>query len=406
MSPTASSRLPLGLYALTAGAFGIGTTEFVIMGLLMQVAADLQVSIAAAGLLISGYALGVFVGAPLLTAATQRMPRKAVLVALMIVFTLGNLACALAPNYELLMTARVITSLAHGTFFGVGAVVATGLVSEDRKASAISVMFTGLTVATLLGVPAGAWLGLEYGWRATFWAVTAIGVFATVIIATLVPADRSALAPLAFRDELRVVGRPQVLLGLLMTVLGFGGMFTVYAYIQPLLTQVTGFADAAVSPILLVFGVGMIIGNLLGGRFADRRLATALLGTLALLVLVMGAMGFALHSRWAMVLFTGLLGAAAFATVSPLQLWVLRKARDAQSLASSLNIGAFNLGNALGAWLGGVVISHGLGLSALPWVAALVPASAFMVALWSLALDRDRDRASTPQDSQHAGECA
>ena len=406
MSPTASSRLPLGLYALTAGAFGIGTTEFVIMGLLMQVAADLQVSIAAAGLLISGYALGVFVGAPLLTAATQRMPRKAVLVALMIVFTLGNLACALAPNYELLMTARVITSLAHGTFFGVGAVVATGLVSEDRKASAISIMFTGLTVATLLGVPAGAWLGLEYGWRATFWAVTAIGVFATVIIATLVPADRSALAPLAFRDELRVVGRPQVLLGLLMTVLGFGGMFTVYAYIQPLLTQVTGFADAAVSPILLVFGVGMIIGNLVGGRFADRRLATALLGTLALLVLVMGAMGFALHSRWAMVLFTGLLGAAAFATVSPLQLWVLRKARDAQSLASSLNIGAFNLGNALGAWLGGVVISHGLGLSALPWVAALVPASAFMVALWSLALDRDRDRASTPQDSQHAGECA
>lgn len=406
MSPTPSSRLPLGLYALTAGAFGIGTTEFVIMGLLMQVAADLQVSIAAAGLLISGYALGVFVGAPLLTAATQRMPRKAVLVALMIVFTLGNLACALAPNYELLMTARVITSLAHGTFFGVGAVVATGLVSEDRKASAISIMFTGLTVATLLGVPAGAWLGLEYGWRATFWAVTAIGVFATVIIATLVPADRSALAPLAFRDELRVVGRPQVLLGLLMTVLGFGGMFTVYTYIQPLLTQVTGFADAAVSPILLVFGVGMIVGNLLGGRFADRRLAMALLGTLALLALVMGAMGFALHSRWAMVLFTGLLGAAAFATVSPLQLWVLRKARDAQSLASSLNIGAFNLGNALGAWLGGSVISHGLGLSALPWVAALVPASAFMVALWSLALDRDRDRASTPRDSQHAGECA
>ncbi|HEY1034644.1 MAG TPA: MFS transporter, partial [Pseudoxanthomonas sp.] len=216
----------------------------------------------------------------------------------------------------------------------------------------------------------------------------------------------SASAPLSFRDELRVVGRPQVLLGLLMTVLGFGGMFTVYTYIQPLLTQVTGFADAAVSPVLLVFGVGMIIGNLLGGRFADRRLATALLGTLAALALVMGVMSFALHSRWAMILFTGLLGAAAFATVSPLQLWVLRKARDAQSLASSLNIGAFNLGNALGAWLGGVVISNGLGLSALPWVAALVPASAFMVALWSLALDRDHDRAPTPLDSQHAGECA
>jgi len=316
------------------------------------------------------------------------MPRKAVLVALMIVFTLGNLACALAPNYELLMAARVVTSLAHGTFFGVGAVVATGMVSEDRKASAISIMFTGLTVATLLGVPAGAWLGLQFGWRATFWAVTAIGVLATVIIATLVPADRSAPAALPFRDELRVVARPQVLLGLLMTVLGFGGMFTVYTYIQPMLTQVTGFADAAVSPILLVFGVGMIVGNLLGGRFADRRLAPALLGTLALLALVMGAMTLVLHSRWAMIAFTGLLGAAAFATVSPLQLWVLQKASGAQSLASSLNIGAFNLGNALGAWLGGVVISQGLGLSALPWVAALVPASAFAVALWALALER------------------
>ncbi|WAC64795.1 MFS transporter [Pseudoxanthomonas sp. SL93] len=387
-----SRRMPVALYALTAGAFGIGTTEFVIMGLLMQVATDLKVTIAAAGLLISGYALGVFAGAPLLTAATSRLPRKAVLVALMVVFTLGNLACALAPNYTVLMIARVLTSLAHGTFFGVGAVVATGLVSEDRKASAISIMFTGLTVATLLGVPAGAWLGLHYGWRATFWAVAAIGVIATVVIATLVPSDTRREAPVAFREELKAIARPQVLLGLLMTVLGFGGMFTVYTYIQPLLTQVTGFADAAVSPILLVFGVGMIIGNLLGGRFADRRLSGALLGTLAALAAVMGAMTFALQSPWLMVAFVGLLGAAAFATVSPLQLWVLQKADGAQSLASSLNIGAFNLGNALGAWLGGVVISQGLGLAALPWVAALVPTTAFVVALWALELERRRQR--------------
>lgn len=378
--------MPIALYALTAGAFGIGTTEFVIMGLLMQVAADLQVTIAAAGLLISGYALGVFVGAPLLTAATSRMPRKAVLVALMVIFTVGNLACAIAPNYTVLMIARVITSLAHGTFFGVGAVVATGLVSADRKASAISIMFTGLTVATLLGVPAGAWLGLQFGWRATFWAVTAIGVIATMIIATLVPADRSDAAPMAFRQELKAVARPQVMLGLLMTVLGFGGMFTVYTYIQPLLTQISGFSDEAVSPILLVFGVGMIAGNLLGGRFADRRLAPALLGTLFALASVMALMTFALRSQWATVLFVGLLGAAAFATVSPLQLWVLQKAGGAQSLASSLNIGAFNLGNAFGAWLGGMVIMHGPGLQALPWVAALVPASALVVALWSLSL--------------------
>jgi DHA1 family inner membrane transport protein len=385
-------RFPLALYALTAGAFGIGTTEFVIMGLLMQVASDLHVSIAAAGLLISGYALGVFVGAPLLTAATSRMPRKAVLVALMVIFTLGNLACALAPNYTVLMIARVVTSLAHGTFFGVGAVVATGLVAEDRKASAISIMFTGLTVATLLGVPAGAWLGLHFGWRSTFWAVAAIGVIATVVIAALVPKDRGDAAPMAFREEIKAVARPQVLLGLLMTVLGFGGMFTVYTYIQPLLTEIAGFAEAAVSPILLVFGVGMIVGNLLGGKFADRRLLPALLGTLIALTAVMGLMTFVLHSQWAMVVFVGLLGAAAFATVSPLQLWVLQKATGAQSLASSLNIGAFNLGNAFGAWLGGVVIMHGPGLTALPWVAALVPFSAFLVALWAIALERKRDR--------------
>ncbi len=395
ISPSPSKRFPLALYALTAGAFGIGTTEFVIMGLLMQVATDLQVSIAATGLLISGYALGVFVGAPLLTAVTGRMPRKAVLVALMVVFTLGNLACALAPNYTVLMIARVITSLAHGTFFGVGAVVATGLVAEDRKASAISIMFTGLTVATLLGVPAGAWLGLHYGWRSTFWAVTAIGVIATIVIATLVPKDRGDAVPMAFREELKAVARPQVLLGLLMTVLGFGGMFTVYTYIQPLLTEVAGFADAAVSPILLVFGVGMIVGNLLGGKFADRRLLPALLGTLIALTAVMGLMTFVLHSQWAMVLFVGLLGAAAFATVSPLQLWVLQKATGAQSLASSLNIGAFNLGNAFGAWLGGVVIVHGPGLEALPSVAALVPLSAFLVALWAIALER-RQSSSLP----------
>ena len=187
---TSSRSMPVALYALAAGAFGIGTTEFVIMGLLMQVAADLKVSIATAGLLISGYALGVFVGAPVLTVATSRMPRKTVLIGLMAIFTIGNLCCALAPNYTVLLLARVITALAHGTFFGVGAVVATGLVAPDRRASAISIMFTGLTIATLLGVPAGAWLGLHFGWRSTFWAVAAIGIVAMLVNIALVPASR------------------------------------------------------------------------------------------------------------------------------------------------------------------------------------------------------------------------
>jgi DHA1 family inner membrane transport protein len=402
--PLPRPRMPLALHALAAGAFGIGTTEFVIMGLLLQVAADLQVTIAAAGLLISGYALGVFVGAPLLTVATSRMPRKAVLVALMLIFTIGNVACALAPNYTLLMVARVVTSLAHGTFFGVGAVVATGLVAADRKASAISIMFTGLTLATLLGVPAGAWLGLHFGWRATFWAVAAIGVAATLIIATLVPADKGVREAVAFRDEVAVIGRPQVLLGLLMTVLGYAGVFAVFTYIQPILTRVTGFADSAVSPILLVFGVGLIAGNLLGGRLADRRLVPTLLGTLAALAIVLGLMTFALHSKPAAIAFTGLLGIAAFATVAPLQLRVLEKADGAgQSLASSFNIAAFNLGNAIGAWLGGVVIDHGPGLAAVTWVAALVTVSGLAVALWSVRLDRGPHDAAAPAVTCTAG---
>ena len=394
-SPSARSRTPLALYALTAGAFGIGTTEFVIMGLLQQVAADLRVGIAAAGLLISGYALGVFVGAPVLTLATHRMPRKVVLLALMAVFTLGNVACAVAPNYAALMAARVLTSLAHGTFFGVGAVVATSLVAEDRKASAISIMFTGLTVATLLGVPAGAWLGLHFGWRSTFWAVAAIGVLATGVVALLVPSEKGDATPLALRAEWHAISRAPVLLGLAMTVLGFAGVFLVYAYIEPLLTRVAGFADAAVSPILLVFGVGMIAGNLLGGRLADRHLPSSLLITLAALVAVLGAMGFVLHDKALMVLFTGLLGVAAFATVSPLQLWVLQQAAGAPSLASSLNIGAFNLGNALGAWLGGMVIAHGAGLAALPWAAALVGVGGFALALYALRVKRTAPAAAS-----------
>ncbi|WP_115513423.1 MULTISPECIES: MFS transporter [Xanthomonas] len=394
MSSAVASRLPPALLALTIGAFGIGTTEFVIMGLLQQVATDLDVSLTAAGLLISGYALGVSIGAPVLTLLSARWPRKAVLVSLMVVFTLGNLACALAPDYASLMVARVLTSLAHGTFFGVGAVVATSLVPPERRASAISLMFAGLTVATLLGVPAGAWLGLQLGWRATFWAVTVIGVLATAAVALWVPAAAGAAAPVSWRQEVAVLRRGQVLLALAMTVLGYAGVFAVFTYIQPLLVQVTGFAQAAVSPVLLVFGVGMIVGNLLGGRLADRRANAALLGTLATLVAVLAAMGLALHNKTAMVVVVGLLGVAAFATVAPLQLRVLEHARGAgQNLASSLNIAAFNLGNALGAWLGGVAIATHAGLVATPWVAALLSAVGLGIALWSVQLQRRRTAA-------------
>lgn len=363
------------------------------MGLLLQVANDLSVTISAAGLLISGYALGVFVGAPILTVLTGRWPRKQALVALMVVFTLGNLACALAPNYTVLMLARVLTALAHGTFFGVGAVVATGLVAPERKASAISIMFTGLTVATLLGVPAGAWLGEHYGWRATFWAVTGIGVLASLVILAWVPASAGTREAVRWRDEFAVLARGQVLLGLAMTVIGYAGVFALFTYIQPLLMQIAGFEKSAVSPILLVFGVGMIVGNLVGGRLADRHLPRALIGTLLVLALVLGVMTFALHHKVAAVLMVGLFGAAAFATVSPLQMRVLQKAQGAgESLASSFNIAAFNLGNAIGAWLGGLVVASSLGFGALPWVGALVTLAGLALAAWSLALDRATPR--------------
>jgi len=381
--------MPLALYALTAGAFGIGVTEFVIMGLLLEVGAELNVTIATAGLLISGYALGVVVGAPLLTVLTARWSRKTVLLALMAIFVVGNAACALAPSYGLLMAARVLTALAHGTFFGVGSVVATNLVAQDKRATAIAVMFTGLTIANILGVPFGTWLGQHYGWRTTFWAVTVIGLLAFAIIAAFVPRDRTQPQAQDWRADLKAISRPAEMLGLLTTVLGYAGVFAVFTYIAPALTEITGFSSAAVSPILVIFGGGLVVGNLLGGKLADWNLKKTVAGTLLALAVVLAAMTFALHGKASAVVSVALLGAAGFATVAPLQMWVLERANGiSQSLASSFNIAAFNLGNAIGAWAGGAVIDHGPGLAWVPLFAALFPLAALGVA----TVDFHRDR--------------
>jgi len=390
--------MPIALWALAVGAFGIGTTEFVIMGLLPEVGADLGVSLSSAGLLVTGYALGVVVGAPPVAILTARLPRKTLLLGLMLIFTAGNLACALAPDYATLMAARVLTSLAHGAFFGVGSVVATSLVKPDKQASAIALMFTGLTLANVLGVPFGTWLGQAWGWRSTFWAVTAVGVVAMLAIATWVPRSRGDQGG-DLMGELRALGRPQVLLGFAMTVLGFGGVFTAFTYIAPLLTELTGFGPGAVSPILLLFGVGLVAGNTYGGKLADRRLMPTLVGSLALLAVVLAVFSLTVYAKVAAVITVALLGAAAFATVPPLQMRVLEKAGGAPNLASAFNIAAFNLGNAGGAWLGGLTIDHGPGLAATPLVAAAVTASGLAIALYSWNLDR-RGRA-TP-----ATECA
>jgi DHA1 family inner membrane transport protein len=392
--------MPLALYALTAGAFGIGVTEFVIMGLLLEVSADLGVTIATAGSLISGYALGVVVGAPILTVLTGRWPHKMVLLGLMAIFTAGNLACVLAPSYVFLMAARVLTALAHGTFFGVGSVVATGLVPADRKASAIAVMFTGLTVANILGVPLGTWIGQQLGWRATFCSVTVVGVIALIVIATLVPKDARPSEGADWRADMRAILRTPVLLCLLTTVLGYAGVFAVFTYIAPLLTRISGFPESAVSPVLLVFGGGLVVGNLVGGRLADRNLVATIFATLAVLGIVLALMMPGFHAQVSAIVLTGLLGAAGFATVAPLQMWVLSKAEGAsQSLASSFNIAAFNLGNAIGAWAGGTVIDHGPGLSFVPLVAALFPAAAVLVAILNMKLG-----ASKPLTVTAAGE--
>ena len=282
----------------------------------------------------------------------------------------------------MLMLARLLTALAHGTFFGVGSVVAASLVPVSRKASAIAVMFTGLTLANLLGVPFGAWLGQHFGWRATFWAVTAIGVITSAVIVALVPA-LIPRAPLPLRAALKAVTRGPVLLGLAMTVFGFAGVFAVFTYIQPLLIQWSGFSDRAVPPILLLFGAGLIAGNLVGGRWADRNLPGALTGSLMLLAATSLAGVWALHHSFTAVPFVALFGFAAFATVPPLQLWVLQRTQVAESLASSLNIAAFNLGNALGAWLGGWALVSRAGLAAVPATAVLLSGLGLGLAVWA-----------------------
>ena len=342
--------MPLSLLALAAGAFGIGTTEFIIMGLLTQVSQDLHISIPTAGSLISGYAIGVAVGAPVLTLLTRQWPRKRLLLALMLIFIAGNLAAAFAPSYEWLMSARVLTSLTHGTFFGVGAVVATGLVPVDKKASAIALMFSGLTLATLLGVPAGAWIGQMFGWRSAFLAVAAIGVLAFAILAAFVPRDqgRPEVTPLA--QELAVLANGQVWLGLGITAFGFAGVFALYTYVEPLLTQVTRMGDSLVALTLLLFGAGLAAGNLLGGKLADRGVMRALVWSIAALMVVLAAGRWAFGNQAVAMAYVIVLGVVAFATVAPMQMRVLDQAGpQGANLVSSLNIAAFNLGNALGA---------------------------------------------------------
>jgi DHA1 family inner membrane transport protein len=363
--------MPIGLIALALGGFGIGLTEFVIMGLLPEVAADFQVSEASAGWLISGYALAVVFGALGLTAAVTRFERKPVLAVLLVLFIAGNLISAVAPDYWMMMAGRVVAALAHGAFFGIGAVVAADMVEPTRKAGAIAIMFTGLTAANVLGVPFGTMLGQAAGWRSTFWAITGIGVLALAGILALVPKTRHGeAAPGGLRRELRAFRSGQVWLSILVTILGYGGMFGAFTYIAFTLTDVSGFSAAAVPWLLIVFGVGLFIGNTLGGRAADRNVDRTLLVVLAALAVVLVAFALTAGNQLLTIASMVLMGGFGFATVPGLQMRVMKYADGAPTLASGANIGAFNVGNALGAWLGGVTISAGLGYTSPIWAGA------------------------------------
>ena len=381
--------MPIPLIALALSAFAIGTTEFVIMGMLPEVARDLSVSIPSAGLLVTGYALGVAIGAPLLAVLTNKLSRKTALQILMGIFIVGNILCALAPNYELLMAARVVASFAHGSFFGIGAVVAASLVPADKRASAIALMFTGLTLANVIGVPLGTLIGQAFGWRAAFWAVSVLGVLSLAGIAALLP-NHHDVAPAGLAHEMRVLRDPRVLMALAMTVIGFGSVFVVFTYIAPILEQVTHLSPRGVTLVLVLFGAGLTVGNMIGGKLADRALMPSLLGVLIALAVIMAIFTRTSHETVPAVVTIFAWGIAAFATVPPLQMRVVETARQAPNLASTLNIGAFNIGNAGGAWLGGLALGHHLALDALPWVAAAVAVLAVLVTWLAMRMDGAR----------------
>jgi DHA1 family inner membrane transport protein len=411
--------MPVALWALAIGGFGIGLTEFVIMGLLPEVATDFGVTETVAGYLISGYALSVAVGAVGLTAALTRVDHKKALLGLMILFIAGNLVSAVAPTYELMMLGRVVAALCHGAFFGIGAVVAADLVARDRRAAAISIMFAGLTVANVLGVPFGTLLGQAAGWRSTFWAITGIGVLAFIGIALLVPARVGVPDDVAgpsgqtgpgLRGELAAFRAPQVWLSIAVTVLGYGGMFGAFTYIAFTLTEVSGFASSTVPWLLILFGAGLFVGNLVGGKAADKNLGATLLTLLVLLTVVLAVFALTATSQVATMISLVLMGAVGFATVPGLQMRVMRHASAAPTLASGANIAAFNIGNAFGAWVGGLTLAAGLGYTSPLWAGAVVTLAGVVVMVVAVLVrggeraERVASRVEPADEAQPAGE--
>ncbi|AJH74016.1 sugar (and other) transporter family protein [Bacillus cereus ATCC 4342] len=381
----------LALISLMISTFAIGTTEFIIMGILPDVAKDLNVSISSTGLLVTGYAIGVAIGAPLLTALTGKMQRKKLLLMLMLLFVIGNTLCAVAPTYEFLLVSRVLAAFAHGTFFGVGSVVASKLVPPEKQSSAVAMIFTGVSVANIVGVPLGTFVGQALGWRASFWIISALGVVAILCITKFIPQMALTSVP-SFRQEIRVLKKPQVQLTLLMTILSFVGVFAAFTYIAPTLTDITKFSASAITPILLLYGLGLTIGNTVAGRLSDWKPMPTIIGMLALLTLVMGSFYITSEYKILAVITVFLWGFTSFGHVPGLQMRVIAKAKGAPNIAASLNISAFNLGIALGSFVGGVVINTSLGLKAIPLVAALLTVLCIGVVLVGWLFDSKEEK--------------
>ncbi len=384
--------MPLALYALTIAAYAIGTTEFVIVGLLPTVASDLAISLPLAGLIVSIYALGVTFGAPVLTALTGKLQRKPLLLGLMALFILGNMTAALAPSYGMLLIGRVLSAFAHGVFFSVGATIAADLVPENRRASAIALMFMGLTVAIVTGVPLGTLIGQTFGWRATFLAVSGLGVIAFLAILALLPAKLSKAEPAGLMEQVRVLSSGRLLLVFAMTAFGYGGTFVTFTYLAPMLQQITGFSQGSVSLVLVLYGLAIAFGNLLGGRVADRDPVKALTVLFLLQALVLALFTFTAPYPVAALVTLAALGFLSFANVPGLQLYVVQMASQvrpgAVDVASALNIAAFNLGIAGGAFIGGLVVESPFGLAATPLFGAVLVAVALGLTVLSGVLDR------------------
>ncbi|MGB3291247.1 MAG: MFS transporter [Burkholderiaceae bacterium] len=359
------------LLALAIGAFAIGTTEFTPMGLLPVIADGVQVSIPTAGMLVSAYAIGVMVGAPIMTLLFSRFGKRAALMALMVLFTVGNLLSAFAPSYTTLLLSRLITSLNHGAFFGIGAVVAASVVPKDKQASAIAMMFMGLTIANIGGVPAATWIGQQVGWRVAFAGTAALGLITIAALWLALPKGEPGTPP-DVRRELKVLARPEVLLAMGTTVLGAGAMFTLYTYVAPMLADITHASPGFVAFALVLIGIGFTLGNSIGGRLADWSLDGATKLILALLAVSMAVLPWMLTTHVGAAIGLVVWGAAAFGIVPPVQMRVMQAAAQAPGLASSVNVGAFNLGNAVGAALGGAVIGQGLGYAAVPLAGAML----------------------------------